>query len=246
MLVTGGRRGIGFATANRFAVEGWDIALNDIDEPGLIKAANQLRERGVVVTTLLGDVGSRVEAKAMVDSIFSEHGQIDVLVNNAGHIEFAPFLDYDMAAFEETFQTNVFGAFNLTQLVSRRWVDSEATGSVVMVTSASARQARPGHSAYGSSKAALEMLARNAAMELGQHGIRVNCVSPGGPILTEFVEPISQSEGFGNRIRNTVPLGRMGTPEEVAAVIFFLATDKASYVNGAVVPVDGGVTLGRP
>lgn len=238
-------RGIGLAAAVRFAAEGWSIVLNDIDAAGLSDAANRLKEQGASVTKILGDVADPTVVESMVTSVISSQGHIEALVNNAAVIRFAPLLEYDTEDLETTFRTNVFGAFHATRAVARRWVAEGATGSIVMVTSVSSSQARPGHSAYGSSKAALEMLARNAAMELGPHGIRVNCVSPGGPILTELVEPVAGSVEFQERVRESVPLRRMGTPEEVAGVIYFLATSDASYVNGAVVTVDGGVSLGR-
>lgn len=234
------------ATARRFIQEGWDIALNDIDADGLDAAAVQLRDAESKVTTHVGDVGDRDVVAAMIEEVFEAHSRLDALVNNAGKIQFESFLEFDQLDFEETFRTNVTGAFNMTQEVTRRWIESDSSGCVIMITSASATQARPGHVAYGSSKAALEMFARSLAMELGPHDIRVNCVSPGGPILTEFVEPHAAKPGFEERIRSAVPLGRTGKPEEVAGVIVFLASEDASYINGAVIPVDGGVTLGRP
>ena len=197
------------------------------------------------MSTHVGDIGDRAAVDAMIDEVFSTQGRVDVLVNNAATIRFGSFLEFEATDFEETFRTNVAGAFHVSQEVARRWVGEDLAGSIVMITSASASQARPGHAAYGASKAALEMLARNLAMELGPHGIRVNCVSPGGPILTEFVEPLSMKPGFTEKVSSTVPLGRPGSPEEVAGVVFFLATEEASYINGAVIAVDGGVTLGR-
>jgi NAD(P)-dependent dehydrogenase (short-subunit alcohol dehydrogenase family) len=222
------------------------VALNDIDSDGLTRARRLLASDGTMVTAHPVDVGDRTAVEAMIEAIYQEHGSLDTVVNNAGTIRFAPFLEYDAADFELTYRTNVTGAFNVTQTAARRWIEHGDHGTVVMITSASAGQARPGHGAYGSSKAALEGFARTIAMELGPHGIRVNSVAPGGPILTEFVEPLASREGFSERVAQTVPLGRMGTPEEVAAVVFFLASEQASYVHGAVIPVDGGVTLGRP
>jgi NAD(P)-dependent dehydrogenase (short-subunit alcohol dehydrogenase family) len=115
-----------------------------------------------------------------------------------------------------------------------------------MVSSVSAHQARPGHVGYGASKAAMEMIARVAALELGGHRIRVNCVAPGGPILTEFVAQFADRPGFGEAVESSVPLGRTGEPEEVAEAVYFLATDQGSFITGATVVVDGGVSIGRP
>jgi NAD(P)-dependent dehydrogenase (short-subunit alcohol dehydrogenase family) len=243
--VTGARRGIGRATAERFAADGWSVALNDVDRAGLEATVAALASAGASVSAHAADVGDPGEVAAMVDHVYQRHGRLDALVNNAGVLRFAPFLDYDLDDLRETVRTNLVGPFVCTQEVARRWVEAGSGGSIVMVSSVSAHQARPRHAAYGSSKAGLEMLTRTAALELAGHGIRVNCVAAGGPILTEMVVSLTDPATVGDRVRASNPMGRAGRPAEVAEAIFHLAGPGASYTTGAVLVVDGGVSLGR-
>jgi NAD(P)-dependent dehydrogenase (short-subunit alcohol dehydrogenase family) len=245
-LITGGRRGIGRAIAEKFVEGGWAVALNDLEDTGLSETVAEVGAGGPPVTYHPADIGTPEAAEYLVDEVIARHGRLDALVNNAAVIRFAPLVDTDPADFDDALRVNLLGAFSCTQAAARRWVSQGRRGSVVMVSSVSAFQARPGHAAYGASKAGVEMLTKVAALELGPLGIRVNAVAPGGPILTEFVEPIAKGPGFEARVNATVPLGRMGEPHEVANVVFFLAGEEASYVNGATVTVDGGVSIGRP
>jgi NAD(P)-dependent dehydrogenase (short-subunit alcohol dehydrogenase family) len=246
VLVTGARRGIGRAVAERFLAEDWRVALNDIETTELVHTVTELSRPNGRVTAHPGDVGNADAAQSLVNDVVASHGRLDALVNNAATIRFAPFLDYPETDLVASLSTNTAGAFFCTQAASRHWIETASPGAVVMVSSVSAHQARPGHAAYGASKAALEMIAKVAALELAEHGIRVNCVAPGGPILTEFVAPLAARPGFEERVRSSVPMGRTGSPEEVADVVFYLVSEQASYVTGATIVVDGGVSIGRP
>ncbi|MGH8949161.1 MAG: SDR family NAD(P)-dependent oxidoreductase, partial [Acidimicrobiia bacterium] len=229
VLVTGGRRGIGRATAERFMAEGWRVALNDIDAADLAQTVAELSDGGTRASAHVADVSEPEEAAALIAEVTAAHGRLDVLVNNAATIRFAPILEYTAEDLAASLDTNFSGVFYCTQAAARYWVSNGVSGSVVMVSSVSAHQARPGHVGYGASKAAMEIMAKVAALELAPNRIRVNCVAPGGPVLTEFVAPIAAQPGFEEKVEASVPLGRTGRPEEVAEAIFFLATETASY-----------------
>lgn len=247
VLVTGARRGIGRAVAVRFLREGWRTALNDIETDELRHTVHEIaRERGIA-SAHPADISDAEQATALIGEVIATYGRLDALVNNAALIRFGSALEYSGEDLVASLGTNVLGALFCTQAAARHWVEAGGGGSVVMVSSVSARQARKGHLGYAASKAAMEMMARVAALELAEHGIRVNCVAPGGPILTEFVvEHAASRTGFDERIRTTVPMQRTGTAGEVADVVYYLCSEHASYVTGSTVVVDGGVSIGRP
>jgi NAD(P)-dependent dehydrogenase (short-subunit alcohol dehydrogenase family) len=246
VLVTGGRRGIGRATAELFARHGWRVAINDLESDDLARTVEEISAMGSIVTAHPADISDAAPANAMVAEVTQIHERLDVLVNNAATIRFGAFLDIEEADVAASLATNAAGALYCTQAAARHWLEEGSSGSVVMVSSVSAHQARPGHAAYGASKAAMEIIARVAALELGSRRIRVNCVAPGGPILTEFVAPFAARPGFEAKVESGVPLGRTGSPEEVAEAVYFLATDQSSFITGATLVVDGGVSIGRP
>lgn len=239
VLVTGARRGIGRAVAQRFLAGGWRVAINDIHAEDLETTARELGE----VSAHPCDVSDPGAVDSMMQEVLARHSRIDALVNNAGVIRFESFLAQRQRDFVEMLGVNLIGPLLCTQAAARHWIAGGLRGSVVMVSSMSAEVARAGHAAYGASKAALERLASVAALELGAYGIRVNCVVPGGPIWTEFVEQQSGSTGE-DRLAGRAPLGRVGEPADVAEVVYFLAGREASFVTGANVRVDGGRSLG--
>lgn len=245
VLVTGGRRGIGRAVAERFLAGGWAVAINDLAAPGIEETVASLSANGADVSGHVADVGDEAQVAWMIDDVYARHGRLDALVNNAGTMRFAPFIGCSPDEFAATLRTNLVGAFYCTQRVANRWVSAGTGGCVVMISSVSGHQARPGHGAYGASKAGLEMLAKVAAMELAPLGIRVNCVAAGGPIVTEGVKDHVAEPGFADRIRVQNPMQRPGEPAEVAGAAFFLSSPEATYITGAVLTVDGGASLGR-
>ena len=243
-LVTGAGRGIGRAVAVQLGRDGMALALNDRTPESLEEARAAVAGTGTDATSHVADVSDRGAVESMIQDTIDHHGGLDVVVCNAAIFEFAPFLELDPDAFRAVLETNLMGAFHCIQTAARYWVDRGRTGRVVVVSSTSAHVARLRHGHYGASKAALEALVRSAAVELAPHGIALNCVAPGGPILTEFVQPLAQDPGFGQKVADRVPMGRVGQPEEVASVVSFLAGRGASYMTGSTMMVDGGLTLG--
>lgn len=243
-LVTGAGRGIGRAVAVQLGRDGMTLALNDRTRESLEEARVAVTGSGTDFSFHVADVSDREAVESMVQDTINHHGRLDVVVCNAAIFEFAPFLELDPDAFRAVLETNLMGAFHCIQSAARYWVQAGRTGRVVVVSSASAHVARLRHGHYGASKAALEALVRSAAVELAPHGIALNCVAPGGPILTEFVQPLAQGPGFGQKVADRVPMGRVGQPEEVASVVSFLAGRDSSYMTGSTVMVDGGLSLG--
>jgi NAD(P)-dependent dehydrogenase (short-subunit alcohol dehydrogenase family) len=228
-LVTGGSSGIGAATARLLAASGASVSVLD-------------RDRSADVTADVRDPGSVEAAVAAAAELLG--GPPDVLVASAGIYRIERFLELDAAAWAEVLDTNLRGVFLTGQAVARRLVDARLPGAIVNLASTAAlvSDASEPSAHYNASKAGVVALTRQMAVELAPDGIRVNCVCPGvvdTPMLRLMDDPAA-----GKRyLREAVPLGRMATPDEIARVIAFLASDDASYITGAAVPVDGGSTL---
>lgn len=238
-LVTGSSRGIGSAIAESLAAHGADVVLCGRQPAPLGKAVERLgRAYPGQITGRAANVARPKEIVALVDAIFQDHGRIDVLVNNAAASPYyGDVLGASMEAWDKTFEVNVRGPFALIQAVAARW--NQQGGSVVNVVSVGGL--RPGHGVgvYNITKAALIMLTRQLAQELGSRGIRVNAVAP-GVIKTQFSKVLWSNPETMRRILTTNPMHRIGTPQEVAHAVVFLASDAASYINGQVLVADGG------
>jgi NAD(P)-dependent dehydrogenase (short-subunit alcohol dehydrogenase family) len=232
-LVTGAASGIGRATAERFASEGARVALLDRDE-AVRDVAAEIGGRAVVAD---------VSVPEQVERALDEIGVPDVVVNNAAIIRYGTFLELELEEFEDVLRVNVAGTFLVAQAAVRRMPDDGRPRAIVNLASAEGRRviARSGHPQvhYGASKAAIEQLTRALAIELAPRGLRVNAVCP-GLIATPFTAGVAADPEASRWFLDHVPLDRFGRPEEVAAAIYFLASEEASYVTGSTLVVDGG------
>jgi len=230
-IVTGGARGIGAATAKRFAAEGarvvvWDVAT----PPGAVAQA---------VTLARVDITSELEVRQALDDLLAREGRLDALVNNAGIIRDAFAADLDLGAWEEVLRVNLTGTFLPCRAVIPHFRERKA-GRIINTSSVSAFGNR-GQANYAASKAGVIGLTRTLALELARDGVTVNCVAP-GMIETDMLAQVPAK--VLEKFRARVPLGRFGSPEEVAAVHAFLASDDAAFITGQTLVCDGGLVLG--
>ena len=244
-LVTGAARGIGLASAQWFLDHGYAVALLDIDSATLQTAVAALvpAERVLALPADVRDAQQVARAVAVVEARF---GRLDALVNNAGIAVFKPLLDTAFDEWRDVMATNLDGPFLCTQAAAPLMLRGGG-GAVVNIASISGLRASTLRVAYGTSKAALIHLTKQQAAELGDIGIRVNAIAP-GPVDTAMAKLV-HSAAIRRDYHDTIPLGRYGTPEEIAAGIGFLCSDAASYINGQCLAVDGGfdaVGIGLP
>ncbi len=246
-VVTGGGSGIGKATCLAFAEAGAKVVVVDINAGAGEAVAAAIRERGGAAVFLRADVRESADVRGYVQGALAAFGRIDAFFNNAG-IEgtVSPLVDYPEALFDKVMAVNVRGVFLGLKYVVPEML-KQARGSIINTASVSSFYGPAGMAAYSASKHAIVGLTRVAAGEVGTHGVRVNAVCP-GPIQTPLWAAIEQAANRENpdtikeRFLARNPSGRFGEPEEVARVVLFLASDAASYVNGAAWTIDGGRT----
>jgi NAD(P)-dependent dehydrogenase (short-subunit alcohol dehydrogenase family) len=235
-LVTGAARGIGLATAKRFLADGWRVALLDIEGELLARAVAELSQPDETLA-LHCDVSDAKAVAAAIAQVAARFGRLDALINNAGVAVFAPLLETSDADWNHILSVNLTGPFLCTK-AAVALMREHGGGAVVNVTSISAVRASTLRSAYGTSKAGLAHLTKQLAVELASLGIRVNGVAP-GPVDTAMAQAVHTAEIRAD-YHDAIPLNRYGLEEELAEAIFFLSSDRASYITGQILAVDGG------
>jgi NAD(P)-dependent dehydrogenase (short-subunit alcohol dehydrogenase family) len=240
-VVTGAAKGIGRATAELFAQEGARIVGGDIDAAGLDALRERLEAQGAEVVTVVGDVATPGGARSMVRAAVERFGRIDVLVANAGIIPLRTIVEATPEDWDEVMSIDGRGMF-LTCKYAIEAMLQTGGGSIVCLSSISGMVGQKGQSTYGPAKFAASGLAMHLAVEWADRGIRVNAVAP-GTIRTERLRQLLDEPGgpqYIEAIERMHPIGRLGEPAEVAQAIAFLASDRASFITGAILPVDGG------
>ena len=239
-LVSGGSRGIGKAIALRLARQGADIAFSYKGNAEAAQAtASEIEALGRRAVPIQGDVAVPESADSVVKAALDAFGKIDILVNNAGITRDDLIMRMSAEAWREVLETNLFGAFWMTKAVTRPMLKARA-GRIVNITSVSGQAGQMGQANYSSAKAGLIGLTKATARELASRGITVNAVAPGF-VLTELTQDLP--DALKDEITSRTPLGRFGTPEEIADAVAFLASDEARYITGQVLAVDGGLVM---
>ena len=234
-IVTGGAKGIGFATAKRFAQEGAKVMIADVNSDAVKAAVDLIPGSEAYVV----NVTDRASIEAAVDQIMQRHGRIDILINNAGITQDARLVKMTEAQFDTVIDVNLKGVFNCTQLVVPHMLEA-GKGAVVNASSVVGIYGNFGQTNYCATKFGVIGFTKTWARELGSKGIRVNAVCPGF-IATDMVK--AMPENILQDIERRSWLGRLGAPEEMANVYLFLASDEASYVNGLALEASGGISL---
>ena len=241
VLVTGASRGLGWAMARAMAEAGAGVALNGRHEETLAARAETLCAAGHAASIATFDVADRKAAAGGLAAVVARHGRLDVLVCNAGinhRVALDEFTDDD---WRRVIDTNLTACFALARDAARTMVAQDA-GRIIMIGSIMGRMARPGIVAYVAAKGGIAALTRALAAELGPAGVTCNAIAP-GYITTDLTAPLAADPAFDAKVKSRTPAGRWGRPEEVAHAAVFLASDAASYVNGHVLTVDGGMTV---
>ena len=238
VIVTGGAQGIGRACVEAFAAEGAAVVIADIDADGGAKTADAVKAQGGRAEFIQTDVGDAEEAQRLVDQTLQAFGRLDVLINNAGIIRTAEFLEISEADFDAVLRVNLKGVFLVGQAAARAMV-RQGRGAIVNMSSANAVVAIPNQVPYVTSKGAVNQLTKVMALALADKGVRVNAIGPGS-ILTDLLKVVMSDDTARRRILSRTPMGRCGEPAEVARVALFLASDDASYLTGQCIYPDGG------
>jgi len=240
-LVTGGSRGIGKAIVVALAKAGAKVAfVYQSNKDAADKIVAELTAQGHEVYALQANVSQKAEADAAVENVLAKWGRLDILVNNAGIIRDKLVLAMSVEEWHEVIDTNLSSVFNFCQAAIRPMM-SNRYGRIVNMSSVAADFSNPGQANYAASKAGIEGFSRCLATEYAKRGITVNCVAPG---FIETDMTVAVVNAAGDKVKNSIPVKRLGKPEDISNAVLFLASEESSYITGQVLKVDGGLTLG--
>jgi NAD(P)-dependent dehydrogenase (short-subunit alcohol dehydrogenase family) len=246
-LITGGSRGIGLGIASRFLEAGANVMLSSRTADDLAQAAGSLVERGTPedrVAWVAGHVGHPEDAQSCVADTVARFGGIDILFNNAGtNPYFGPMLNADGGAWDKTFEVNLKGYFWCAREVGRHLAGRGAPGSIISIASIAGLVASPMQGIYSMTKASVISMTKTLALELGPSGIRVNAIAPGF-VDTRLASAVLKNDDLVKAVVARTPLGRYGSPDEIAGGAVYLASDAASFLTGHTLVIDGGLTIG--
>jgi NAD(P)-dependent dehydrogenase (short-subunit alcohol dehydrogenase family) len=235
-VVTGGAGGIGLAISRHLLDEGMALVAVDRDAAACAQARDSLGDAGDRIRVIEADIGTSDGAQLAIDTAMDAFGRLDLLCNNAAVHPLELIEDHNLDTWRETFRVNVDGTMLCAQKALKP-MKAQGAGTIVNIGSVSGKMPYPTGGAYAASKAAIDMLTRVLAIEAGPHGVTVNCICPGAirhrPGDTDDAPP------------DNIPIGRRGNTDDVAQMVSYLASDKAGYMNGAVIVLDGGATAGR-
>ena len=242
-LITGGSRGIGRAIALTFADAGADIVISGRKQPALDEVAAEIREMGRRALPVAAHNRKPDELGQLMERVKVEFGRLDILVNNAAtNPVFGPLIDVEERAFDVIMDTNLKGYFLLSQMAAKMMITQGGEGQIINISSIGGSSPERGLGVYSISKAAVNMLTKVLAVELGDYNIRVNALAP-GVIKTHFSRALWDNEEIMTEMLRRTPLKRIAKPEEVARMALALASDAGSYVTGQVIVMDGGLLI---
>ncbi len=240
-LVTGGSRGIGRATAILLAEVGCDVAVNFVsNEQAAREVELAVQQLGVRAMTVRADLADRGQVERMIDEVVQRFGRLDILVNNAGIWKEAAIDAMSQTELQEMVDINLNGVF-YTIGAAVRYMERQGAGNIVNISSTAGQRGESFHSHYAATKGAVISLTKSLASELAPHNIRVNCIAPGWVATDMTTDSLAAPDA--DKILNLIPLGRVGTPEEIAGAVLFLASDLSSFVTGEILNVNGGAVL---